>query len=110
VFCFYPDGPDDLAGLLSGLDLAPFVGRVGTREIAIGEAELVWPPELPVASATALRDLDEAQRRQLAQGGSDGLAMDAIALDVVIGERQLAVVVAAVMRQLDLKPRHLDVF
>jgi hypothetical protein len=57
-----------------------------------------------VSAAPAPRDLDEAKGNSLPDSRRYGVALDAILDEVLVGHRQLAIVVATVVRQLDLDP------
>jgi len=57
---------------------------------------------VPGASESALGLLDEAQCERLADTGTDGVTIDAELFEVFVCDRELAVVVAAVLGKLDL--------
>jgi hypothetical protein len=59
---------------------------------------------LSIAAATTLCHADEAQCLSLANRRRHGMIVDAIVDEVLFGHRQLAVIVAAMMRQFDLDP------
>jgi hypothetical protein len=49
-----------------------------------------------------LGDLQEAQRYRFSDRQGYAVAVDAVALEVLVGDRQAAVIVAAVVTKLDL--------
>jgi len=82
-------------------DLLPFVGwRV--LGVAEGQAEQIRLPPFGIAGAAGFGDFDKAERDDFADGGGDGATVNVVADEVVIGDRQLAVIGAAVVGELDL--------
>jgi hypothetical protein len=59
-------------------------------------------PKLGVTGAATFRDFRKAKRRYLPNSRRNRVAMDAVALEVVIGNRQPAVIIATVIGALDL--------
>ena len=57
---------------------------------------------LGITGATRLGDLYELQRDQLADGRRDATPVNAVMLEVVVGNRQITVVSTAVVCELDL--------
>ena len=53
-------------------------------------------------SPASLRDLDETKALKFTDGGRDRISVDTIFDQMIVGELQLAVVVAAVLLKLDL--------
>jgi hypothetical protein len=92
----------DCFRLLQRLDAAPVVRRLAVRVGLVRQPEEVRPSEALVAGAAALGHLDEAERFQLAHPGPDGMAVDAVLLELVVGHREATVVFAGVASQLDL--------
>jgi hypothetical protein len=90
-----------------GLRSAPFMRTVAAVSLArsIGEPELVRAAELAISGAAALCDFYEPERDQLANGRGDSVPVNAIFLELLIRNRQLSVVRAGVMAQLDLDAR-----
>src|SRR5271154_3972415 len=111
-----PDHGDvgPVAALASGLgerprlllrpDPAPLVGAVAHRALglAIGQAVLVGAAILTVPGAAVLGDLDKPKRLHLADRRADGVTMDVIFHELVIGDGEVAVLLAAVLHVLDL--------
>jgi hypothetical protein len=60
--------------------------------------------EFRVASASPLRDFQKSERSSFADGRRYGMALDPVALKVAVGDWQAAVVVSAVVPQLDFDP------
>ena len=83
-------------------DLAPLIGRLEIEAVAVGEPEEGRSAPVGVAGATLSGDLDEAERDQLADGGCDRVAVYAVLNELGGGDRQSAVVLAAVVAVLDL--------
>ena len=96
----------DLVGAVDCRDGLIFVCPVAAGVVCgtIGEPVQVRLSELGVAAAAASRDLDEPQRYELADSWRDHAFVHAEFLEVLIGARKLAVVLAAVVRVLDLEP------
>jgi hypothetical protein len=87
-----------------GSYLPPFVRAVARQALgrAIGEPEQVRGAILGIARPTGLGDLQKAQRDRFPDRWCDGMAVDAVGFKVVVGDRQLAVIGAAMARHLDL--------
>ena len=69
---------------------------------AIGEPEKIGPAELRIAAATALRNTHKAECFDFADCWADGMTVNAILLEIVVGDRQVTGVLPAVMSQLNL--------
>ena len=85
-------------------DFGPLVGAMAHVSLARleGETEQVWCPVLGIACSTVLGDFDESERDRLLDRRGDSVSMNAVGFKIVIGHRQLAIVLSAVMRQFDL--------
>ncbi|RWM64897.1 MAG: hypothetical protein E5X83_07590 [Mesorhizobium sp.] len=70
----------------------------------IGQPEEVGPAPFSVSGPPFLGDLNEAERDDLTHRRGDCVPMNAVALELIECCRQLAIVVAAVASDLDLKP------
>jgi hypothetical protein len=93
-------------GFLDCFDLAPIVrGRIGAAAAAMGERqeEPVWLPVIGVPATTALH-ADKAKRFRFTDGRRNGVVVHPIRHEIMLGDRQVAVVVAAVVSVLDLDP------
>jgi hypothetical protein len=69
-----------------------------------GYEEPIWLPELRITTPPALCYLDEAQSLRLPNGGGHEARRDAIINEVLLGNGQSAIIVAAMMRKLDFQP------
>lgn len=84
------------------LDAAPVMDRVGRAEaVDPREKEEVRQSKLSRAGPASLGHNEEAQRFKLPNGWRDGVAIDPVLHEMLIGDGQLAVVIAAVLRKLD---------
>jgi hypothetical protein len=77
-------------------DLAPFVRRFEIEAVAVGEAEEGGSAPFGVTCAAFPGDFYEAERDQFADGGCDCVAVDSVFDELVEGDWQSAVVLAAV--------------
>ena len=69
--------------------------------IDVSEPEQVWGAELCVTRAPAFGDFKEAKRFAFANSGCDLLSVNAVPHEVVEGDGQLSVVLAAVVPEFD---------
>jgi hypothetical protein len=97
----------DLFGTVHRLDVPPLVRPVAALIDggSVCESEKVHLPQMAILRTTPLCHADKAKRLKLADCRADRMAMDAVFVKVVIGARQGAVIVAAVMTEFDLKAR-----
>jgi len=93
-----PGGRRGGARFIVGLDFAPFVRRFGTPRVEVGDFEQSRPAVLGVASTPLFGDDDEAQRHGLADGRGDSMAVHAVFIQLLVGERQPVDVIAAMDR------------
>ena len=106
VFCFAglrhsPGAAGDL-GVLDRLMALPFVRWAGAADREVGEPVQARRTKLTVARLAAFGHFEEAEYLAFADAWRDGILVDAVLDKMLVGDRQLAVVVAAVLRQLDL--------
>ena len=105
-FCFLRDlqasSPGQCLGLFNCLDALPFVCRRGPPHMEISQPKFMRRPKLGVTGAATFRDFRKAKRRYLPNSRRNRVAMNAVALEVVIGHRQPAVIIATVIGALDL--------
>ena len=59
---------------------------------------------LGIAGAPRFGDLDELERNRLADGWRYATPVDAVMLEVVVGDGQSAVIMATMLGELDLDP------
>jgi hypothetical protein len=83
-------------------DLAPFVGGLEIEGVAVGEAEEGWSAPFGVAGAALLGHFDEAEGDEFADGGCDCVVMQAVFDELYVGDREPAIVLAAVVGVFDL--------
>src|SRR5215470_14548614 len=76
--------------------------RIITSCVPIGEAEAVRLAKLSIAGASGLRNLREPENDKLVERGSDLRAAHAVVQEVTKGDRQIAIVAAAVACKLEL--------
>jgi hypothetical protein len=69
--------------------------------IDAGEPEEIRPSQVACTWFAALGDLYKAKGLQFADGGRDRVTIDPVFHELAIGDRQPAVVVAAMVRKLD---------
>jgi hypothetical protein len=93
------------ARLLDRVDVLPLIRRLGTSNGAVGKSELIWTSPLSVARAALFGDLNESERADFTHRRSDRMPIDAVFSEVVEGDGQFPVVVAAVVCEFDLNPR-----
>jgi hypothetical protein len=92
---------------LDSLDLAPIMGRrLGSAGPAVSEREeeLIGLAILSIAATATLHDTDETKCSGFSDSWRNGVVVDSVCLEILKSYRQPAVVVAAVMRKLDLDP------
>jgi hypothetical protein len=92
---------------LDNLDLAPIMGRrLGSAGPAVSEREeeLIGLAILSIAATATLHDTDETKCFGFSDSWRNGVVVDSVCLEILKSYRQPAVVVAAVMRKLDLDP------
>jgi hypothetical protein len=92
----------DLLGLLDCLDAAPFVCRLRIIGPLEGEPESVRQSVFGVAAATALRDLDQAERLDHAKRLRQHAVVNAVIFKLLVGHNQRPVAVAGVRPQFDI--------
>ena len=73
-------------GLLCGLDVEPFVGCCGAAHLPIGQPELVRPAPLRVAGASPFCDLNKSKGLDLTDRWGDGVPVDAVLDELVVGD------------------------
>ena len=97
----FPRGAGDGFRFLHRLYASPFVGRLSTADRSVGEPILARRSELAVAGLAVLR-VEESERLALADAWADGVPVDAVLDEVLVRDRELAVVLAAVLGKFDL--------
>ena len=97
-FCFLlPHFAGYRFGLFECLDALPFMGRLCATTVEVGEPKLVWRAKLSISSDALFGDLEKAQCNAFTDGRTDGVSMDAVLYEIIVGDRQLAVIVPTVM-------------
>jgi hypothetical protein len=99
--------PGDRLGLLDRPYFPPFIrgrDRAAVAAMSEGEIEKVRFAVFGVTSPAALGHANETQRFGLTDSGGDGGVMDSVVNEVLILERQLSVIVAAVIAELKFYP------
>jgi hypothetical protein len=100
-FIFTAGHPNDFIGLLHRFNRAPFFGWLGVRRVTVGQPELMGTAEFCIAGAARLGDLKQSERNAFPDCRRYCVSVDAVALEVIIGHRQFAVLSATVVRHLD---------
>jgi hypothetical protein len=95
--------PRDCLGLFYCPDVLPFVSRLGISNLAIGQPVQAGPPPFGVAGPSTFGNLDKTERTHLSQARSNRVSVDSIFDKVVESDGKLAVVVPAVVRDLDFE-------
>src|SRR5215831_31363 len=88
-------------GVLERLDALPIMRWPGAADGLVGEAVCARLAILAVARFAAL-GFEEAKHLALADSGRYCVAMDAVLDELLVGDRQFAVVLAAVALEFDL--------
>jgi hypothetical protein len=90
-FCFFgglfyrcPGSTRDHVGVVLRSYAPPFVGRLGVADLTISQSEQMGSPPFGIPGAAALGDLDEPKGFQLAEGGSNRMAVHPILKEVSI--------------------------
>ena len=84
---------------------APIIrGTLYARRL-VGEPEKVRRPEFSVARTSPFRDFDKPKRHAFPDSWADRVSVNSIFVEVLIGTRQLAVVLAAMVRKLEVSNR-----
>jgi hypothetical protein len=90
--------------LFQGLDLSPIVCRRALAAVPVmreSQSIVARLAALGVTAAPALRHLNESQSDRFPDSRGNRVAMDPVFDEILVGHRKLAIVVAAVVRQLD---------
>jgi hypothetical protein len=90
-------------GPFNGLDIAPIVGWTFNSRWPVGQPKQVRCAKFGIAGAAALGNLNKPERHAFPNSGTNCVAVNAVLMKVLIRDRQVAIVLAAVVRELDLE-------
>ena len=95
-----PSDAGDFFGLLFG-DLPPLVGGGAIVRGAVRQTEQVWPAPFGIARSAGLCDFEKAKGDGFTDGRRNRMAINSVAAEVIVSDRELAVVAAPVPGEFD---------